>query len=266
MEKPISAPINIYYPASGDLHLRLSVGACRLRLRPHEGEGEAWVSGSYTDPTGAIPFRIHQEGGTVRLNQEFNFPRSLELFSGVPTFDLTLSKGRPFMLTIEGGASENYFELGGLPVTRLQVRVGAGKYEVNFGAPNPQPMSYLYFGAGAGSMEVKNLANANFAEMSIEGGAASYKFDFGGNLQRDGHVRISTAMSAVEIRVPAATAARISAETMMGSFNVGDGFTKWEGAFWTVAAQSGQTPVLSISTNVALGSLNLRTGVFGDKW
>jgi hypothetical protein len=44
----------------------------------------------------------------------------------------------------------------------------------------------------------------------------------------------------------------------MGGVNVGDGFTKKEGAFWTEAAVRGQTPVLTIEANISLGGLTIK--------
>jgi hypothetical protein len=105
---------------------------------------------------------------------------------------------------------------------------------------------------------MRNLANANFTDMILEGGAAGYKFDFGGTLTRDAHVRLTTGMSGVEISVPAATAAKIKAEIVMGGLNIGDGFTKKDGAFWTEGALKGQTPVLTVEANISLGGLTIK--------
>lgn len=248
--------INIPYPPSGDRHLRLSVGACRLKVRP--GEGDAWVSGTYTDPTGALPPRITQEGGNARISQEYRWPETWETITSPPRFDLALGKVGPYTLTIEAGASETDLDLGGLPVSRLEVKQGAGKYRIDFSAPNPRVMSLFDLDAGAGDIELSHLINANFAEMSIDGGAAAYRLDFSGALQHDAYVRISTGVSSVEINVPASTAAKISPESVLGSVDVGDGFMKKEGAFWTGAALAGKTPVLTIRTSVALGSLRIR--------
>jgi len=156
------------------------------------------------------------------------------------------------------GASENTFELGGLPLTRLDVKQGAGKSDINFAAPNPQPLSVINVESGAMALEMTNLANANFAQMKVDGGAAGYKFDFGGTLQRDAHVKITTGMSGVELIIPTTTAAKISAETVMGGLNLGDGFTKKDGAFWTEAAIKGQTPLLTIEVSVSLGGLTVK--------
>lgn len=58
-------PINVDYPASDELHLRLALGACRLEAR--SGEGEAWITGTCHDPTGKRAPRILDEGGTFGL-------------------------------------------------------------------------------------------------------------------------------------------------------------------------------------------------------
>jgi hypothetical protein len=162
------------------------------------------------------------------------------------------------MLSIETGASELTGDFGSLPLTRLVIRQGAGKATLDFSAPCPQPLSLLEISAGAVEMRVQHLANANAAEILVNGGAAAYTFAFDGTLQRDTHARINTGMSSVEIAVPATTAATITSDSFLGSLQVGDGFSKREGAFWTPAAVEGKRPVLSVQTNVALGSLRLR--------
>ena len=58
--------------------------------------------------------------------------------------------------------------------------------------------------------------------------------------------------------MPALTAARIVAETILGSVGVGNGFTKREGAFLTERALGEDTPVLEIRAGVRLGALQLR--------
>jgi hypothetical protein len=95
--------------------------------------------------------------------------------------------------------------------------------------------------------------------MRLSGGAAGYELDFGGVLSRDARVNVETGLSAVEISVPASMAARIVAETTLGSVDVGNGFTKQEGAFLTEGAVAGNTPVLEIRAGVRLGALQLRT-------
>lgn len=255
-------PINITYPDAPDLRVHITEGACRLKITP--GTGEAWITGVHKDPTGVRPPRIIQEGGSVRLTEGQPAPRFWEsLWSGrgftAPTYELSLGKGRPYWLTVEIGASENTLDLGGLPISHLAIKHGAGKTAVDFSAPNPQTMSLLEIGAGAGSTELRNLANANCAEIIIEGGMAAYTLDFGGTLRQDTHARISAGLSSVTIVIPSTTAARVTADMPLGHAEPSEGFTLREGAFWTQAALAGQRPMLTIAANVALGSLILRT-------
>jgi hypothetical protein len=250
-------PINVAYPAAEDLHLRIALGACRFKARP--GGSDTWVAGTYHDPTDRRSPRILEEGASVTITEEEpSVERLPAVFGGVPHYELGFGKQSPFALTIETGASDFDLDLGGVPLSRLMVRQGAGKLALGFSVPNPHPMELLEVSSGAASIELENLANANFSEMRLSGGAASYELDFGGVLSRDARVSVETGLSGVEISVPASTAARIVAETTLGSVGVGDGFTKREGAFLTEGALGGRLPVLEIRAGVRLGALQLR--------
>jgi hypothetical protein len=250
-------PINVDYPAAEDLHLRIALGACRFKAAP--GEGEVWVTGTCDDPTGKRAPRVVEEEGTVRITEaEPSWERIPAVFGGVPRYELAIGKGRPFALTVETGASEFEMDLGGVPISSLMVRQGAGRFELGFSAPNPHPMELLEVSSGAAGIELENLANANFSEMRLSGGAAGYELDFGGTLRRDAEAKIEAGLSGVEIEIPASTPAKIVAETTLGSVDVGDGFTKREGAFWTEAWSAGDKPLLTIRAGVRLGALQLR--------
>jgi hypothetical protein len=250
-------PIQIAYPSVGNPHLRIALGACRFKASP--GEGDEWVAGTYSDPTDRRPLRIVEEQAGVMITEaEPSFERIPTIFGGVPRYELEFGKEKPFALTIETGASDFDLDLGGVPLSRLMVRQGAGKFELGFPQPNPEPMELLEISSGAAAIELENLANANFSEMRLSGGAASYELDFGGVLSRDAEVSIETGISGVEVSVPTSTAARVTAETTLGSVDVGDGFTRSEGAFSTEAALRGNGPVLRIRAGVRLGSLQLK--------
>jgi hypothetical protein len=251
-------PIKVDYPESDELHLRLALGACRLEAR--SGEGEAWITGVCHDPTGKRAPRILDEGGNVRITEsEPSWERIPAVFGGVPRYELELGKRRPFALAIETGASEFEMDLGGVPLSGLLVRQGAGKFELDFSAPNPESMQLLEISSGAAGIELENLANANFSEMRLSGGAAGYELDFGGTLSRGAEATIEAGLSGVEIKIPPSTAAKIVVETTVGSVDLGNGFTKSEGAFWTEAGAAGNEPLLTIRAGVRLGSLQLRT-------
>jgi hypothetical protein len=251
-----TAEINVAYPEATDLHLKIRVGACRLKIVP--GAGEAWVTGSYQYPKGALPLKIDKSGGRITISQDYDVAGLGGLFRYTPRFELALGRAKSYALTLEAGASDVAVDLGGVPVKELLIKQGAGRAEFDFSAPNPQEMAALLVNSGAVALQMKNLANANFVEMTFDGGAASYKFDFGGTLRRDAKAKISTSVAPVEIRIPSSTAARVIENTVAASLDLGDGFMKKGGAFLTEAALASKTPILTIQANVSLGSLALR--------
>jgi hypothetical protein len=256
MAIPTGTPIQVAYPETIDPHLFLRVGACRLKIVP--GAGDAWVTGTYRDPSGRMPLHVVQEADGVHLDHLRDVGDLFGLLSGTPSLEIALGTSRPFRLTIEAAASENELELGGVPLTRFVMKHGAGASTLAFSAPNPAAMDLLQVSAGAAGLDARQLANANASAMTLDGGAAAYRFDFGGTLQRDTCVKISTGISSVSIAVPDVTAARIRLVSLLNHLDLGDGFTKHEGAFCTQPALAGKRPILSIDTDIALGLLQLR--------
>ena len=252
-----TAEINVAYPEAADLHLRIRVGACRLKIIP--GDGAAWVTGGYQYPQGALPLKIDRSGGRVTITQDYDVTGLGGLFRYIPRFELALGRAKAYALTLEAGASDVAVDLGGVSLKGLIIRQGAGRAEFDFSTPNPQEMASLTVNSGAVALQMKNLNNANFAEMSFDGGAASYRFDFAGTLRRDAKAKITTSLAPVGIHIPSATAAKVFENTVAAALDLGDGFTKKGGALLTEAAMTGRTPMLTVRANVSLGTLSLRS-------
>lgn len=255
MGNPGVTEIKLAYPEVSDLHLWLKLGACRLNLKA--GAGQDWVSGTYDEAESGVKPSVQQEGGTATIAQEWKGIHFPGLLSRPPTFDLEVGRAKPFRLTMDGGAGESTLELGGLPINRMVINHGAGRMKLGFAEPNPVEMSLLRIAAGASDFEVRNLCNTNCAELSLEGGAARYVLDFGGNLKRDMHAQIKVGAAAVEVQVPKDTPVKIVHESFLGGVDVADGFMRKEGAYWNEAALAGKTPLLNIQVNLALGSLKV---------
>lgn len=257
MDQATDQKIQIAFPDTGDLQLRITMGPGQIRLSPNPDAEADWVSGTYRDPTKSMPLKVDADGNKVRIAQSVNFP-SLPRPRGVPVLDLQLGTARPYSLLIEGGANEIDADLGGLPLTKLDCRFGAGQAKFRFVTPNPAEMERLQISAGAAEVRASDLAHANAAEIAVEGGAAAIHLDFGGTLARDCRARVNVGAASVDITVPGSTAAKISPHSVLAGVDIGDGFQTKEGAYWTPAAIAGESPVLTIDATVALAGLKIR--------
>jgi hypothetical protein len=256
MDLQNETPLTIDFPEAADRHLRIRAGACKIVVRP--GEVAGWFTATYKDTSGQLPLHVDVDGGQVSIGHRQNITNLMGLVQRVPTLNLIMGKGSEYAMTIETGASDGDFDLGGLPITRLVLRQGAGRSNLTFSRVNPQAMDLLQISAGAAGITARNLANANAAVMTLEGGAAGYTFDFGGILKREGYVKITTGVSSVDLILPSVTSARISTESFLAHVDVGEGFVQRDGAYWTPAAVQGHAPALRIDTSVNLGVLTLR--------
>lgn len=251
----LKGQIEIGFPEETPRHLRVSIGPGVLKIRP--GEREPWVTGTYYDVGGIAKPRVEAEGGFTHISQKGG---TLRLGRGVtPNLELALGTAHPYALTLDGGANDIRCDLGGLPLTALAGQFGAGRIRIDASTPNPVEMERLQISTGATDLTVSNLANFNAAEIVIEGGAAAFHLDFGGQLQRDCHARISTGVASLTVTLPRGLAARIKANTALGSIHIGDGFITRSGGYWTEAAlQEDGRPVLHLEANASLGSLKVR--------
>ena len=249
-----STPISIAYPNATEPALRLRLGPCRFRLSP--GDGPDWVSGRYEDRGNALPIEVRVEGSTATISQRFD-PSSFTV-SAVPVLELAIDRSRPFSLTIETGAGDHAFDLGGLPIASFDMKAGAGRYDVDFSAPNPIEMRSMELSTGAGQFGARRLANANFTHLRVGTGIAGCTFDFSGELTRDASVRVDAGLASVDLAVPAATAMCLRSKGFATSTEVVGPITRERDEYRTAPAVAGGHPLLSIEASVAFGQLTIR--------
>ncbi len=180
-------------------------------------------------------------------------------FTGIPTgntinkWDLSLSSALPIDLSIEGGASENEFNLTGLQLTNLKIIQGASKTNLWFDSPNPQTMDEFSFSTGASSAELVGLGYANFNTMSFSAGAGNYTLDFTGALSHDAAVDIKATISNITIIIPSGMKAQIVNQGTVSNINT-------QGT-WLITDQTYSTLeegyILSINLEMAVGNVTL---------
>lgn len=169
------------------------------------------------------------------------------------TWELGLTDALPLNLTIEGGASENLFDLTGLQLTRLRVVQGASDTTIRFDAPNPSILEDFTFTTGASSAKVFGLANANFRQMTMSMGAGDYTLDFAGSLRQDALVDIKAGVSNITIIIPAGQRAVITNKGTVSNVNTQGTWLLSDQTYTTL--NEGHT--LTINLDMSVGNVNL---------
>lgn len=211
--------------------------------------------------TGAINYNVEDwEPQFTRSNNYFEIKQvNPYKISGIPTNDvvnewnLAVSTLLPLNLSIEGGASENDFNLTGMQLTGLKIVQGASKTSVHFDTPNPVIMDTFNFTTGASSASLFGLGNANFNTMSFSAGAGDYALDFTGSLTHDATVDIKATISNITITIPAGMKAVIINDGTVSNINTQGTWLLSDDTYTTLT--EGYT--LTINLDMAVGNVTL---------
>ena len=243
----VKESITVADNGSEKMRLTLSVGAGTLKLSP--GAGEKLVDGTAVYNFEQLKPEIVKDGNNVEIKNE-NFKNLVNPKDIVNEWDLKLGES-PIDLTINAGAYNGTYELGGLSLTNLTVKDGAADVDLSFSEPNRVEMSVLRYETGASNVKLAGLANANFSTLMFNGGAGSYTLDFIGKLTREGIVKIEAGAGDVQLIIPKDVNVKVTVESALASVNHSSGWTE-NGSEYT---QKGTGPELTIIVKMAAGNL-----------
>jgi hypothetical protein len=240
--------ISVPAPAADEARLTISFGAGELKLAPGASnlvEGTAAYNVSDLKP------QIITNGAEVEIKQG-NLLKFVEPTGVKSVWDFKIGS-HPMDLSINAGAYEGKFELGGLSLTGLTIKDGAAEVELSFDQPNPSAMTVLRYETGASKVKMTGLANANFSTMIVSSGAGDYTLDFTGQLKRDGTVTISTGFSNITLIIPKGLPATVTAETGVSNVNAGSSWAQDGNRY----VQSGSGPALTFIIKGGAGNLTI---------
>ena len=230
--------------------LTLKFGAGILKLKPGSA---VLVSGTATYNISDFKPTVTANGSTVSIEQGNWRLNGIPDVSNIKNeWDLALGMA-PMNLTIDGGAYQAEYELGGLLLTNLTVSDGAADTKLNFASPNLAQMSLLSYSTGASNVSLTGLGNANFASLEFDSGAGNYTLDFSGTLTRNGSVHIGTGVSNLTLVIPAGIPAQVTVDGGLSNVSHGSGWSK-SGNVYT---QTGSGPQLTIVVEIGAGNLTI---------
>lgn len=213
---------------------------------------------------GTIAYNVEQwEPRFTRSNNYYEIKQvNPWRISGIPTsdvmneWDLSLTSLLPLDLTIEGGASENHFNLTGLQLTNLKITQGASETDLRFDTPNPQVLDTFSFTTGASSADLYGLGYANFNQMDFSSGAGDYTLDFTGALSHDAAVNVKATISNITIIIPTGMRAVVINEGTVSNINTRGMWLLNDETYTTL--DEGFT--LTIHLDMAVGNVTLIQG------
>ena len=131
---------------------------------------------------------------------------------------VALSRHVPMNLDLELGAAQARLDLGGLALREVKIETGASESKIVFATPNPARMRMLDVSAGAASLELSGLGNANVREVRVKGGVGRVTLDFSGPLLRDVDVSADMALGRVELAVPRDAGVKVELSRFLAGF------------------------------------------------
>jgi hypothetical protein len=165
-----------------------------------------------------------------------------------PRLDLALD------LTL--GAVDADVELGGLRVTRLNVKTGASRAVIRFSQPNASRCERATISAGAAEISVLGLGNSRCDEIEFEGGMGRVTLDFAGLWSSSARVQVKMAVGELTLRLPRRPGVKITMDKFLSSFESA-GLIQQGNEFVSPNYQRSQRR-LDIDVTTAVGGVSLQ--------
>ncbi len=132
---------------------------------------------------------------------------------------LALSRDVPMDLSMDFGAVHAEIDLGGIPLTRLDIEAGASQSLIDISEPNPESMSRANMDVGAAEFTVLNLGNLNAERIDIDAGVGDIELGFTGDWRQNAEVSVDMGLGSLVLRFPRGLGVRLEKDTFLTSFD-----------------------------------------------
>lgn len=191
------------------IEVELDFSAGELRIHP-EDMSEAAVLDVLYDPRRVeydIEYDVSKATGHLSIETDHRKRKSIDTDDN--KLEMILSTRYPTSLEMDIGACDAEIDLGGIPLEYLDIDVGAVSGDIDFSEPNPMRLKEINIDAGASSLDMHSIGNANFELMSFSGGASSFDLDFRGQYKGESTIDIDIGVSSADIILPRGIPVRV---------------------------------------------------------
>jgi len=222
-----SKEVDLTDQKSLEIKLNLSGGKVWFTKSPHDklfmieveyNSEEVRPRYRYDEDDLFVSFGIQSKHNYFGDDDDFDFDFDdddfdIEIVSaGKTSWDLKFTDKVPLDIDISAGAIKGNFDFTGMMIRNLQIETGASKTFISFDEPNPVRMEDFNLELGLAKFRGKHLLNANFKEMTIEGGIGKSTLDFTGEVIDKFFVQMELGFSSTTIILPRNIGVKIYAE------------------------------------------------------
>ena len=256
----VTEELDIPFPEADNPLLEISVAvAGNIAVGPGD---EKLLEGTISYDVPEWKPEITQTENRVTVKQRSSVTwQALE--SPINDWDIKMGKTKPFMLRVKTGVMRGEWNLGGLPLTGLDVETGVSQNKLDFSEPNPETVNTVSIQTGVGETRLASLLNARFREMRVGGGVGEVKLGFtGAELEEDAYVRVEGGVGGFHITVDKDTRAlfKVSGLTHVNAlgriYKVRGGLGRSEYA--NEAYDDREGPILEFNITLGLGGITLQ--------
>jgi hypothetical protein len=151
----------------------------------------------------------YEKGETGFLSLESDRKNNVNFDGNENRWDIVLSDKFESKLDLNIGACDAKIDFGGLPLKYLSIEIGAASGLIEFSKPNPVRLEEFRMNAGASSLDMEMLGNANFDNFNFSGGVGSFDLDFRGEYHGESEITIEIGLGSAEITLPADVPIRV---------------------------------------------------------
>ena len=169
--------------------------------------------------------------------------------------ELALTRDLAMDLNMDFGAVRADIDLGGIPLTRLEIATGASETLIDISELNPETMSRASIDVGAAEFTVRNLGNLNTQLIEIDAGVGDIELGFGGGWRQDARVSVDMGLGSLVLRFPRGLGVQLNKDTFLTSLD-SEGLVKRGDTYYSLDYDESEYQI-TVDIDAAFGSIRV---------